>query len=271
MCISVPGGPAIPAEGLLGMGKLKSAVIFIFVLLQGICGSAAHSQQGNWSTGLGPVLSDTMLNFAEQHANIARLHEARGEYGPAQAEYQQVIENATAAVAQHTGDLQEANAHYVLGLAELDHARMFVYLRVEHLFANEYLLDLTRSDQELRRALALYEARGAPTWQVYAALAVGRTLAGDFANAHVYAQQAQMLNPQQQGALAASQQLAAPPPQVVQASVALQNHQRITPEQWAAIGDFTEKVAILLLPRFGKVGSAILAGVEVVKVFLPRP
>lgn len=254
------------------MSKLKPTVLFMSILLQCICASQGLAQQGNWSTGLGPVLSDTLLYFAEQHANIARLNETRGEYGPAQAEYQQVIEHATAAVEQHTGDLQEATAHYVLGLAELDHARMFRYLRVEHLFANEYLTDLTRADQELRTALVLYEAHGAPTWQVYAALAVGRTLAGDFASAQANARQAQMLNPQQQGALTAGQQLAAPPPQVAQAAVALRSNQRITPEQWALIGDFTEKVAILLLPRFGKVGSAILAGVEVGKVFLPpRP
>jgi hypothetical protein len=253
------------------MSGPKRAVLFILIVFQGFCGSQGFAQQTNWSIGLGPVLSDTLLSFAVQHANIARQFEARGQYGPAQAEYQQVIDNAIAAAQQRTGDLREATSHYVVGLAEIDHARMFLSLHVEHLFANEYFTDLMRADQELRIALGLYGTQGAPTWQVYSALAVVQTLSGDFAGALASTQQVQILNPQEQGAHTASQLLAAPPPQVAQAAAAVRSKQGFTPEQWLLLGGVVEKVAILTLPRFGKTGSVIIAGIELAKALLSAP
>jgi hypothetical protein len=148
---------------------------------------------------------------------------------------------------------------------------MFMNLQVEHLFSNEYRTDLMRADQELRKALSLYETHGVQTWPLYNALALAQTLSGDFASAQASAQQVQMRNPQEQSARTAGEQLAAPPPQVAQAAAALRSNQRITPEQLVLIRNFAEAVAILVAPRFGKTGSAVIAGVELLKVFMPAP
>lgn len=255
---------------LKNMREFRPVVLFGLVLFQGLYGSPALAQQGNWTTGLGPVLTETLLKSAIDHANVARQDEMRGEYGSALGEYQRVIDDASAAGQQRTGDLQEATAHYVLGLAELDHARMFRYLQVEHLFGSEYLTDLSRANQELGAALSLYQTHGVQTWPVYSSLAVVQTLLGDFASAQVSVQQVQSLNPGAPGMQTAIQQLATPPPQVAQAAAALRSHQPITPEQLVLIANVAEKVVgVAVLPRYRMAGSFIIGGIELVKAFLP--
>jgi hypothetical protein len=225
------------------------------------------AQGANFETGLGPALSGAFLNSAEAHADLARRYELAGEYGPANGEYQHVIDDATAALQPGTSDLQSATVHFVLGLAHADSARMLRYLQVQHLFADEYLAHLTRAGQELRASLALYQRQGLPVWQVYSALAVVQSLSGDLAGAQASVQQAQQHGEPNQGAEAALQRFATPPPAVAQAAAVMRKTpQKITIEQWSVIVTFGEELAGVLFPRYG---GLVKAGIEVIKAFWP--
>src|SRR5690349_8606582 len=76
-----------------------------------------------WDTGLGPILESTFMKDAERHAQTALQLESNQQWGPAGFEYQQVIEDAQAALRSNSADpSRDPTIYYTLGLAQADAA-----------------------------------------------------------------------------------------------------------------------------------------------------
>ena len=249
---------------------------------------AQNSQLHNFGQILAPQSDAATLNMASDHASLALQHESRQQWTAAMGEYQEIIKQVTAELAEFRESQQNQMLYYVLALANTDYARMLLNMGTSQLFVTDYVQHLTDADTALQKALSLSKGGTVPASQIYAAMAVVKTFQGNYSGAHADLVTLHQVNPNDREAVVAAEKLTTIPLANQDAGASLRMYRlsqkpistgpaasqpskpntlslpALTENQKMALLHLGEAVASILFP---KSLSLAKAGVEVVRAF----